>query len=117
MKIGELSRVTGVSPRSLRYYEEQGILTSERRSNGYREYGPDAPEVVARIRALLAIGLPTETIRSILPCEGPEGPQAGACAGLMDKIGELRDSAASQAAELARTSDALTRYLSEHAPR
>ncbi|SEO54550.1 MerR family DNA-binding transcriptional regulator [Amycolatopsis saalfeldensis] len=39
MLIGELSRRTGVSPRLLRYYGEQGLLPSERTSNGYRVYG------------------------------------------------------------------------------
>ncbi|TBL33964.1 MerR family DNA-binding transcriptional regulator [Verrucosispora sp. NA02020] len=36
MKIGELSRLTGVSPRLLRYYEEQGLLTSYRIGAGHR---------------------------------------------------------------------------------
>lgn len=116
MKIGELSRATGVSIRSLRYYEQQGVLGSERCANGYREYGPDAAETVSRIRALMAIGLPTDTIRDILPCDGEAGPQPGACPALAQKIREIRDSAARQAAELARTSDALTRYLHENLP-
>ncbi|MFJ3495301.1 MerR family transcriptional regulator [Streptomyces sp. NPDC086091] len=116
MRIGELSRATGVSPRSLRYYEQQGILTSERGSNGYRAYGPDAPETVARIRALLAIGLPTETIREVLPCEGPAGPRPEVCPGLLARIAEIRDTTARQAADLTRTSDALTRYLTENEP-
>jgi DNA-binding transcriptional MerR regulator len=116
VKIGELSRATGVSIRSLRYYEQQGILRPERRANGYREFGPDAAETVLRIRALMDIGLPTGTIRDILPCEGATGPQPAACPALAQKIREIRDSAARQAAELARTSDALTRYLLENLP-
>jgi DNA-binding transcriptional MerR regulator len=113
MRIGELSRVTGASTRSLRYYEQQGILDSERRPNGYREYGPDAPAAVARIRALLAIGLPTEAIREILPCEGPAGRSPEVCPGLLAKIRELRDDVSQRAAELARTGEALSRYLEE----
>ncbi|WP_282704199.1 MerR family DNA-binding transcriptional regulator, partial [Streptomyces sp. CC219B] len=35
-RIGELSKRTGVSPRSLRYYEEQGPLTSSRSNAGKR---------------------------------------------------------------------------------
>ncbi|MEZ0092297.1 MerR family transcriptional regulator [Streptacidiphilus sp. EB129] len=113
MRISELSRATGASTRSLRYYEQQGILTSERRANGYRDYGPEAPEVVSRIRALLAIGLPTGTIRDVLPCEGSAGRQPEVCAGLRARIQEIRDNASEQAAALSRTSDALTHYLRE----
>jgi DNA-binding transcriptional MerR regulator len=38
MRIGELSQRTGVSPRSLRYCEEQGLLTSSRSEAGQRHY-------------------------------------------------------------------------------
>jgi DNA-binding transcriptional MerR regulator len=71
--IGELSRRTGVSSRLLRYYEEQGLLASERDANGYRSYGEDAPERVERIRELLAAGLPTKAIRELIPCSTSDG--------------------------------------------
>ncbi len=41
MKIGDLARETGVSPRLLRYYEEQGLLTSHRVGGGHRRYADD----------------------------------------------------------------------------
>jgi DNA-binding transcriptional MerR regulator len=66
--IGELAQRTGVSQRSLRYYEQQGLLTADRDMHGYRRYGPDAVRTVARIRALLAAGLSTDVIRDVLPC-------------------------------------------------
>ncbi|MEU1730960.1 MerR family transcriptional regulator [Streptosporangium sp. NPDC020145] len=79
MKIGELARETGVSVRLLRYYEEQGLLTSHRSASGHRHYTAEAPTVVGHIRVLLAAGLPTRTIRDILPCiEGP-GPDIHPC--------------------------------------
>ncbi|MEU8245714.1 MerR family transcriptional regulator [Nonomuraea sp. NPDC048916] len=67
MRIGELSRRTGVPARMLRYYEEQDLLHPERAANGYRLY--DAPAVyrVQQIRGLLDSGLTTEIIRRILP--------------------------------------------------
>ena len=40
MKIGELAEKSGVSVRSLRYYEQQGLLQPGRLMNGYRMYHP-----------------------------------------------------------------------------
>ncbi|WP_433658281.1 MerR family transcriptional regulator [Nocardia sp. CA-128927] len=68
MLIGELARRTAVSTRLLRYYEEQGLLQPQRDSLGYRAYGDDAPDQVRHIRDMLAAGLSTEDIRSLLPC-------------------------------------------------
>lgn len=67
MRIGELSRRTGVPTRMLRYYEEQGLLCPERAGNGYRRYDEAAVHQVQRIRGLLDSGLTTELIRRILP--------------------------------------------------
>ena len=67
MLIGELAHRTGVSQRSLRYYEQQGLLSAERDVHGYRRYGSDSVRTVARIRALLAMGLSTDVIRGVLP--------------------------------------------------
>lgn len=113
MRISELSEASGASPRSLRYYEQQGLLDAERTSNGYREYAPEAAEVVRRIKALLDLGLPTATIREILPCDG-SGPQADACPALLDRIAGLRDRLSAQADELAQTSRALDAYLEQN---
>ncbi|WP_199432641.1 MerR family transcriptional regulator [Qaidamihabitans albus] len=112
MKIGDLARATGVSPRLLRYYEEQGLLTSHRVGRGHRRYADDAPVVVGHIRALLAAGLPTSAIRQMLPCvEGP-GPELNHCAtatlrehlhGLDDRISTLRSARSALAGLLATT--------------
>jgi MerR family copper efflux transcriptional regulator len=56
MRIGELAKATGVTTRTLRYYEAEGLLHSERSANGYRLY-PEATVLrVNNIRELLAIG-------------------------------------------------------------
>jgi DNA-binding transcriptional MerR regulator len=44
--IGELAQRTGVSQRSLRYYEQQGLLSADRDVHGYRRYGPDSVHTV-----------------------------------------------------------------------
>ncbi|MFJ6619144.1 MerR family transcriptional regulator [Kitasatospora sp. NPDC091335] len=66
MRIGELARRAGVTPRALRYYEEQGLLAPERRPSGYREYGERDVETVRGIRTLLAAGLNSAVIAEVL---------------------------------------------------
>lgn len=73
MKIGELSRRTGVPTRLLRYYEEQDLLRPDRSGNGYRDYPESAVQDVQQIRGLIDSGLTTQMIRAILPyLSGPD---------------------------------------------
>lgn len=68
MRIGELSRLTGVSARSLRYYEGLGLIRSARSNGGWRDFDDAAVERVVRIQHLFAAGLGSSTIAEILPC-------------------------------------------------
>jgi DNA-binding transcriptional MerR regulator len=68
MRIGELSKRTGVSPRSLRYYEEQGLLTSTRSGAGQRHYSDAEVGRVSLIRQLFDAGMPSRVIATVLPC-------------------------------------------------
>lgn len=68
MKIGELAKLTGASVRSLRYYENQGLISPIRQANGYREYSPLAVETVETIKLYLNLGLSTEQIAGFLHC-------------------------------------------------
>jgi DNA-binding transcriptional MerR regulator len=68
MKIGELARRTNVSERSLRYYEQQDLLTSTRTPGGQREYPESAVDRVIRIQELFAAGLSSKKIALMLPC-------------------------------------------------
>jgi DNA-binding transcriptional MerR regulator len=54
--------------RSLRYYEEQGLLHPERMASGYRMYADADVVRVQRIQALLTSGLSTQKVKHILPC-------------------------------------------------
>jgi len=91
MRIGELARRTGVSERALRYYEEQGLLTPQRRASGYRVYGEADVAAVRRIRILLAAGLSTAQILEILPCVVDEdGWLTPDCPELVDALRQQR---------------------------
>ncbi|WP_327308945.1 MerR family transcriptional regulator [Streptomyces sp. NBC_01298] len=111
MKIGELATATGTSVRLLRYYEEQGLLGSDRLDSGHRRYDESAPAVVRRIRALLDAGLPTRVIRDLQPCIRQDGTVA-ACKletlqehlqGLDDRIAALSETRSSLAGVISAT--------------
>jgi peroxiredoxin/DNA-binding transcriptional MerR regulator len=57
MRIGELARHAGVSIKAVRYYEGLGLITPQRRQNGYREYGESHVRAVMEIRELAESGI------------------------------------------------------------
>ena len=68
MRIGDLAQQTGASVRSLRYYEEQGLLVAQRTSTGQRTYDDDAVARVRLLRQLYNAGLTSTTIATVMPC-------------------------------------------------
>lgn len=68
MRVGELSHRTGASVRSLRYYEERGLIEAARSASGQRLYDASVVDRVALIRQLLTAGLGTAAIAEVLPC-------------------------------------------------
>ncbi len=78
MRIGELAAATGVSARSLRYYEELGLVRSERTPGGWRDFETSMVERVVLIQHLFAAGLHSATIDQLLPClEAPLEERTG----------------------------------------
>jgi DNA-binding transcriptional MerR regulator len=75
VRIGELAARAGASTRQVRFYEAEGLITSSRQSNNYRDYDETALGRVKQIRELLDAGLSTRVIRAVLPClESPRQP-------------------------------------------
>lgn len=91
MRISELARQTGTTPRALRYYEEQGLLRPDRHASGYRDYDEQAVRVVGHIQLLLSAGLGTTAIAEILPCIPDDRTVlAPTCPELLDALAEER---------------------------
>ncbi|MFD0974288.1 MerR family transcriptional regulator [Plantactinospora endophytica] len=122
MRVGEVSERTGVSPRSLRYYEQQGLLAPCRAANGYREYDELSLVRAANIRDLMASGLTVEDIRLSLdegcldrplhtlpPCEGALQVAADRLAVLDKRIGALLELRERLAAQVSQTRAAVQR--------
>ncbi|KQC34821.1 MerR family transcriptional regulator [Frankia sp. ACN1ag] len=105
MRIGELAALAGVSVRSLRYYEEQGLLTSTRSAGGQRHYTQDDVERVAFIRRLYTAGLSSRTVTELLPClDSPSDENSDAA---MERMAKERDRLSTHIEDLLRTRDAL----------
>jgi DNA-binding transcriptional MerR regulator len=110
--IGELSRRTGVSERLLRYYERTELIHAERRANGYREYDEQAVESVRRVRALLAVGLPTRIIRQVLPCTH-DTAALRPCPGVLTSLRDQLDLLDQRAADLETARRLLRRTIAD----
>lgn len=66
VSISEACRATGLSARTIRYYEEVGLLPGvRRREGGRRAYGPDELERLAFIQRLKALGLSLAEIKEL----------------------------------------------------
>jgi MerR family transcriptional regulator, redox-sensitive transcriptional activator SoxR len=72
LTIGELSARSGVAPSALRYYEDQGLIQSERTSGNQRRYRRMALRRVAFIRSAQRVGLTLDEIAEALATL-PEG--------------------------------------------
>lgn len=117
MLIGELSRLTGASARSLRYYEAQGLLQAERDPNGYRRYDHDAVGTVRTVRALLAAGFTSEVVADLLPCARGEKPTIDLCPDVVATMRRTLAGIETSLSSLERQHSAITGLLgSETAP-
>lgn len=79
MRIGEVASRAGVSTKTIRYYEDIGVILPPRRSpSGYRDYDEPALDRLAFVRAAQAVGLTLGEIRGILALrDGGDEPPCG----------------------------------------
>ena len=87
MRIGNLAEASGLSRDTLRFYEERGLIRSERSSNGYRLYRDETLQLLGYIRTAQKLGFSLNEIGASLPAlwDAPEPDQAIAAL-LRDKV-------------------------------
>ena len=67
VRIGELAAMTDLTPQTIRYYEDLGLLgPSKREGKGHRQYGKEAVARLSRIGVLKSLGLSLEEIRDVI---------------------------------------------------
>ncbi|MBB3052055.1 DNA-binding transcriptional MerR regulator [Prauserella isguenensis] len=93
MRIGELAAASGVSARSLRYYEQQGLIEARRTAGGWRNFDESMVERVVLIQHLFAAGLCSGTVYQLLPClQAPPEERTGVMERLLaDEVARLQD--------------------------
>ncbi len=111
MKIGELSRRSGVSARSLRYYEEHGLISARRESNGYRDYDDAMIDRAEIIHMLFGMDFPREVVQSVLACTG-EAPAAAHDA-LAEQLVQVRAGLAERIERLTATHQQVDDFLAQ----
>lgn len=107
MRIGQLAEATGTTTKTLRFYEESGLLPpAERLASGYRDYAEDAVGLVGFIHRGQAAGLTLAQIGQILKIrEGGQTP----CSHVQDLLGARLGELDAQIAELLALRETISR--------
>jgi MerR family redox-sensitive transcriptional activator SoxR len=79
LAIGEVSERSGLAVSAIRFYEDRGLITSDRTAGGQRRFRRDVLRRLAFIQAAQRVGLTLDDIGAAmagLPADsGPTGPQ------------------------------------------
>ena len=66
MNIGTAARQSGLPPKTIRYYEDIGLLTADRAANGYRDYSNEDVHRLRFIQRSRSLGFSVEECRQLL---------------------------------------------------
>lgn len=66
MNIGDVSKRAGLPPKTIRYYEDIGLVTPERNTNGYRSFRDSDMHKLAFLGRSRALGFTIEDCRNLL---------------------------------------------------
>ena len=110
MQINQLATLTGISPKTIRYYELIGVLPQTHRSpNDYREYGNSDVERLKLVAGVRRLEFSLDDITEIIAMrDRREAP----CRVMLDKLAQKADEIAYRISELQRLEQEL-RHLYE----
>jgi MerR family copper efflux transcriptional regulator len=66
MNIGDIAKRTGLPAKTIRYYEEIGLVTPHREANGYRVFDDKDMHRLTFLARARALGFPIEECRTLL---------------------------------------------------
>ena len=92
MRIGELSKKTGLATSKIRFYEDIGLLKLVNRSaNGYRTYPPEAEVVLNLISNGQRAGFSLDELRKLLPSDLDNWQHDSLLAALHQKLADIEE--------------------------
>ena len=77
MNIGEVAARSGLPAKTIRYYEEIGLLRPRRGANGYRAFAEADAERLAFLARARSLGFSIEECRTLLALQQDEGRASG----------------------------------------
>ena len=66
MNVGEAAHRSGLPAKTIRYYEEIGLIAPSRAGNGYRDYNADDIHRLAFLRRARGLGFSIEDCRALM---------------------------------------------------
>ena len=109
--IAEVCETTGLSARTVRYYEELGLLPGvRRRAGGRRVYGPDEIERLGFIQRLKALGLSLADVKELNAVYGIAGSTRAMLERLDEQLGRHVEDVDGRIAELTALHDEIQKY-------
>lgn len=113
MQIGELAERTGLSIRTLRHYDEIGLLRPSARSDGgFRLYTPDDESRLLLIRRMKPLGYSLEQMGELLAVvDGLDADPSDAA--LAARLADIRDEAVMRRDDLRRKLDAADEFVAQ----
>jgi len=90
MNIGEAAERAGLLPKTIRYYEDIGLVTADRRSNGYRDYDDAQVHKLRFVQRARSLGFGIGTCRSLLSLYDDKHRLSGDVKALaLERLGEI----------------------------
>lgn len=113
MRIGDLAKSLNISTDTIRFYEKRGLIASQRRANGYRDYAPDEVARLKLIRLAQGLGFTLAEIAGVVQGLQGDGLADAEVASLLgSKIAEIER----KAADLLALRDMLAARLAQACP-
>ncbi len=90
MNIGTVSERSGLPPKTIRYYEEIGLIAPDRRDNGYRDYSVEDMHRLRFLQRARGLGFSVEQCRQLLLLYGDRERESAEVKAIAEvRLGEI----------------------------